>query len=50
VRLIAELASYAYRDGTEEPLKENDHGPDALRYFITGHWAGQAEAEGLSLR
>lgn len=37
--LIAELTSYMWNQkaalqGEEKPVKENDHGPDALRYFV----------------
>lgn len=31
--LRAEMASYRYDQQTEKPVKEWDHGPDALRYF-----------------
>jgi hypothetical protein len=31
--LRAEMASYRYDQQTEKPVKEFDHGPDALRYF-----------------
>lgn len=31
--LRAEMASYRYDQQTEKPVKEYDHGPDALRYF-----------------
>ncbi|MFB3883125.1 MAG: terminase large subunit domain-containing protein [Armatimonadota bacterium] len=49
--LIAELTRYRYREGSDEVLKDqDDHGPDALRYFVMGHWAGAAEAEGVELR
>jgi len=30
--LIREIENYAYQQGTEKPLKINDHGVDALRY------------------
>jgi hypothetical protein len=29
---------------------QDDHGPDALRYFVVGHWGSAAEAEGIELR
>jgi hypothetical protein len=29
---------------------QDDHGPDALRYFVVGHWGSSAEAEGVELR
>ena len=32
--LIAELESYAYKENSEEPIKENDDCVDALRYAI----------------
>lgn len=40
--LIREMLAYCYKEGTTEPDKKNDHGPDALRYGIvtfnlTGH-------------
>ncbi len=53
VRLIAELSTYAYREGSDQlPREEHDHGPDALRYFVVNHWAhaAHAEAEPLPLR
>jgi hypothetical protein len=51
VRLIAELSTYAYREGTDQVEKDqNDHGPDALRYFVVNHWRGAVEAEPLALR
>lgn len=31
---IWELENYVYRDGTETPVKENDHSIDAFRYLI----------------
>jgi hypothetical protein len=31
--LRAEMASYRYDPQTEQPVKQFDHGPDALRYF-----------------
>lgn len=40
VNLIAELESYAYPEGgkreTDNPIKQNDHAADALRYLVTG--------------
>jgi hypothetical protein len=51
VRLIAELSTYAYREGTDQVAKDqNDHGPDALRYFVVNHWRRAVEAEPLALR
>jgi len=51
VRLIAELSTYAYREGTDQVERDqNDHGPDALRYFVVNHWRGAVEAEPLALR
>lgn len=32
--LIREVGSYKWKDDKEEPVKENDHGPDALRYGV----------------
>ena len=50
VRLIAEMSTYAYREGTDQVQKDrNDHGPDALRYFVVNHWSGWAQAEPLAL-
>jgi hypothetical protein len=51
VRLIAEMSTYCYRERTDQVEKDqNDHGPDALRYFVVNHWGGQAEVEGVRLR
>lgn len=33
--LISELQAYRYKEGTEKPIKENDHSCDALRYGVT---------------
>jgi len=50
-RLIAELSSYAYREGTEVPNKDSsDHGPDALRYFVSARFLAEPQAEALELR
>jgi hypothetical protein len=50
-RLIAELSTYAYREGTENPLKDtSDHGPDALRYFIASRLMPTPETEALEMR
>jgi hypothetical protein len=50
-QLIAELGRYRYREGSDDVLKDqDDHGPDALRYFVVGHWGSEAEAEGVELR
>lgn len=35
INTINELESYVWRVGKDEPVKENDHAMDALRYFIT---------------
>lgn len=35
VNLIAELESYSWKDGKDEPVKEMDHLIDAMRYYIT---------------
>ena len=32
---VKELQSYRYKPGTEIPIKEFDHAPDALRYGVT---------------
>lgn len=38
-RLITDLTTYAYKPDSDEPEKDvADHGPDALRYFITEHF------------
>jgi hypothetical protein len=50
LRLIAEMGTYAYREGTDQVAKDqNDHGPDAFRYFVVNHWAAAAQAEPLAL-
>ncbi len=36
VNTIMEFESYSWREGKDEPLKENDHAMDALRYLC--HW------------
>lgn len=33
--LISEIQAYRYKEGTEKPIKENDHSCDALRYAVT---------------
>jgi len=35
VSSINDLESYIWKEGKEEPVKEFDHAPDAIRYFIT---------------
>lgn len=35
VNLIAELESYSWKDGKDEPVKEFDHAADSARYYIT---------------
>ena len=35
--LIMELQAYRYKPGTEIPIKELDHAPDALRYGVTDY-------------
>ncbi|GAH16311.1 unnamed protein product [marine sediment metagenome] len=32
-----ELQAYRYKPGTEIPIKELDHAPDALRYGVTDY-------------
>lgn len=32
--LRSEMVSYAYETGTEKPIKQFDHGPDATRYIV----------------
>lgn len=50
-RLIAELSTYAYRDGSDQVAPDqSDHGPDALRYFVINHWSAAASVEPLALR
>ncbi len=50
-RLLAEMSSYAYREGTETPRKDSsDHGPDALRYFISARFLPEPQAEALEMR
>jgi len=45
VNLIKEMQAYRYakdklnKNPTEEPVKEDDHAPDALRYGLTSHHA-----------
>lgn len=34
-RLIADLSTYSYKPDSDEPEEINDHGPDALRYFVS---------------
>jgi hypothetical protein len=29
---------------------QDDHSPDALRYFVMGHWGAEAEVEAVALR
>ena len=36
VNTVNEFESYIWKPGKDEPVKENDHALDALRYF--GHW------------
>jgi len=49
-RLIAELSGYGYREETDQIDKRDDHGPDALRYFVVNHWRDAARTEGMELR
>ena len=50
-RLIAELSTFSYREGEDHLQRDlNDHGPDALRYFLVNHWAQAASAEPVTLR
>lgn len=37
---INEFESYVWRDGKDEPIKQNDHAMDALRYYVSevGDW------------
>jgi hypothetical protein len=50
-RLIAEMSAYAYREGTEAPARDvSDHGPDALRYFISARFLAEPQVEALQLR
>jgi len=51
VRLIAEMSTYAYREGTDTVARDqSDHGPDALRYFVVNYWGGAAQTEATPLR
>jgi PBSX family phage terminase large subunit len=34
VNTISDLESYVWKEGKDEPVKEFDHAPDAIRYFI----------------
>lgn len=43
--LRRELSGYKWRDGTEEPEKENDHAIDALRYLL---YSEHKRGDGLS--
>jgi PBSX family phage terminase large subunit len=36
--LINEFNKYVYKEGSDEPIKENDHALDALRYFIMSNF------------
>jgi PBSX family phage terminase large subunit len=41
VNVINEFESYVWKDGKDEPVKENDHALDACRYFVVdfeGSW------------
>ena len=49
-QLIRELGRYRFKEGSDEVFKQDDHGPDALRYFVVGHWGGEAEVEAVALR
>jgi hypothetical protein len=35
--LINDFESYEHKEGTDEPKKENDHGPDAVRYWYANN-------------
>ena len=45
VNLIYEFESYAYKEGSEKPEKENDHALDALRYALTTHKIREVKRE-----
>lgn len=50
-RLIAELSTYCYREGTDRVEQDqNDHGPDALRYFIANRFRAEVDVEAVALR
>jgi hypothetical protein len=49
-RLIGELSGYGYREETDQIDKRDDHGPDALRYFVVNHWRDSARTEAMELR
>ncbi len=40
--LLKERGSYQWREGKDEPVKENDHAIDALRYLVQGIRVGDA--------
>jgi PBSX family phage terminase large subunit len=40
VNTINEFESYIWREGKDEPIKENDHAMDALRYLVISQAAG----------
>jgi PBSX family phage terminase large subunit len=44
VNTIAEFESYVWKDGKDEPEKQNDHGMDALRYVMD-----EAEGGGVTV-
>lgn len=49
-RLVYELSTFSYREGEDNFLRDvNDHGPDALRYFVVNHWSRAVEVEGITL-
>jgi hypothetical protein len=45
------MGAYSYQAGTDQVGKDqNDHGPDALRYFVISRLGGEAKTEGVGLR
>jgi hypothetical protein len=45
------MSAYSYREGTENPLKDAcDHGPDALRYFVSARFVSEPQMETVDLR
>jgi len=50
-RLIGEMSRYEYCEGVDRESRDvDDHGPDALRYFVVNHFRGEVDVEGVELR
>jgi phage terminase large subunit len=51
IETISEFESYVYKTGSEEPVKENDHALDSIRYLISdldrkgGTWVPKAKGK-----